>query len=110
MSGGTQRRFEENGKLMSDSKIKRAAEIQNSIRQILFHEWDPIGVNDNQNLSDEYDSYIAPVYKILAGSRSEEALIDYLFKTEHETIGCGCKDREMLRPVVRKLLTLDVKL
>jgi len=95
---------------MSDFKIKRAAEIQDSIRQILFSEWDPIGVNDNQNLSDEYDSYIAPVYRVLTGIRSEEALIDYLFKTEHETIGCGCTDREMLRPVARKLLTLDVKL
>ena len=95
---------------MSDFKSKKAVEIQNLIGRVLFKDWDPIGVNTNSNLSDEYNSYIAPVYRILVGNRSEEALIDYLFKTEHETIGCGSKDREMLRPVARKLLALDVKL
>jgi hypothetical protein len=67
-------------------------------------------VNNNLNLSDEYDSYIAPVYRILSGNRSEEDLIDYLFKTTNEIIGLDCKDREILRPVARKLLTLDIKL
>jgi hypothetical protein len=95
---------------MSDSKSKKAIEIQNLIGRVLFEDWDPIGVNNNPNLSDEYDSYIAPVYKILSGSRSEDELIDYLFKTTNETIGLDCKDREMLRPVAQKLLTLDVKL
>jgi len=95
---------------MSDPKSKKAIEIQNLIGRVLFEDWDPIGVNSNPNLSDEYDSYIAPVYRILSGNRSEEELIDYLFKTTNETIGLDCKDREMLRPVARKLLILDVKL
>ena len=95
---------------MSDSKSKKGIEIQNSIGRILFEDWDPIGVNDNPNLADEYDRYIAPVYRILTGSRSEEELMDFLFNTENDAMGCGCKDREMLRPVARRLLTLDVKL
>jgi len=94
---------------MADPRDKRATEIQDSIRQILFREWDPIGLCD-YGPKDEYDSYIAPVYRILAGSRSEDDLIDFLHRTESETIGMPGGRRETLYQVARKLLTLDVRL
>jgi len=59
---------------------------------------------------DEYDSYIGPVYRILSGSRSEQELIDFLFRTERDTIGVSCESPEQLRPVARRLLDLDVSL
>src|SRR5437773_9776236 len=62
---------------MSESREKRAAEIQDAIRQILYRDWDPIGVSGAAP-DDEYDSYIGGVYRILASSRSEEALIQFL--------------------------------
>ena len=95
---------------MASLKTKRAAEIQNRIRQVLFRDWDPIGVNANVNLQDEYDAYIAPVYRILAGSRSEQELVDCLFKLEGESIGVQCNSPERLRRIARKLLELDVTL
>ena len=95
---------------MERSREQRAAKIQDSIRQVLFRDWDPIGVNDNPQLVDEYDSYIAPVYRILSGSRSEDDLIECLYRTEHDQIGTGCESLEQLRPVARKLLALDVTL
>ncbi len=96
---------------MTDSRDKRAAEIQDSIRQILYRDWNPIGFADLPG--DEYDSYIAPVYRILAGSRSEQELIEFLFRTARDTIGVACETPEhleQLRPVARRLLELDVKL
>jgi hypothetical protein len=97
---------------MPDSRDKRAAEIQDSIRQILYHEWDPIGVAGAAP-ADEYDSYIAPVYRILAGSRSEQELVEFLFRTARDTIGMA-RDTdehfELQRPVARRLLELDVRL
>ncbi len=95
--------------LMADARDKRAAEIQDSIRQILRHDWNPIGF-DEVLPEDEYDSYIAPVYRILAGSRSEQELIEFLFRTERDTIGVPCESPEQLRPVARRLLELDVSL
>jgi hypothetical protein len=86
---------------MEKQKQQRAAEIQNSIRQILFREWDPIGVSDNPKLSDEYDAYIAPVYRILVGKRSEEDLIAFLQKTERDQIGLESASAEQLRAVAR---------
>jgi len=67
-------------------------------------------VNENPNLVDEYDSYIAGVYRILAGSRSEEELAEFLYTTEREVIGLSVESLEKLRPVARKLLALDVTL
>ena len=94
---------------MTDSREKRAAEIQESIRRILRHDWNPIGFGDVLP-EDEYDSYIAPVYRILAGSRSEQELIECLFRLEGDIVGTQCASPEQLRPVARRLLELDVRL
>ena len=94
---------------VSDSRSQRAAEIQDSIRQILRRDWDPIGLGDLLP-EDEYDSYIAPVYRILAGSRSERELVDFLFGTERDTTDTSSDSAEQLQPVARRLLELDVRL
>jgi hypothetical protein len=96
---------------MTESREKRAEEIQGSIRVILRHEWKPIGISDLPE--DEYDSYIAPVYRILSGSRSEQELVEFLFRTARDTIGVACETDEhfeQMRPVARRLLELDVRL
>lgn len=97
---------------MTDSQDKKAVKIQDSIRQILYQEWDPIGVAGSAP-EDEYDSYIGPVYRILSGSRSEQELVEYLFRTARDTIGVACvtaEHMEQMRPVARRLLELDVRL
>ena len=94
---------------MTDLRETRAAKIQDSIRQILYHDWDPIGVSGTAP-KDEYDGYIAPVYRILSGSRSEQELIECLFHIERDVIGMPCESPEQLRPVARRLLELDVRL
>jgi hypothetical protein len=93
---------------MTDSRATRAAKIQASIRQVLYRDWNPIGVGSLPE--DEYDSCIAPVYRILAGSRSEQELVDLLYRIERDSIGTPCRSPEMLRPIARKLLELDVRL
>src|SRR4051794_31652361 len=37
--------------------MARANRLYQAIREVLFREWDPIGVNDNPLCEDEYDSY-----------------------------------------------------
>ena len=94
---------------MADSREKRAAEIQDAIRQILYHDWDPIGVC-GAGPDDEYDSYIGGVYRILASSRSEEALIQFLAGTAKDLLESQMPASERLRSVAQKLLALDVQL
>ena len=94
---------------MSDPRAKSAAKIQGSIRQILYHDWNPIGFAGSLP-ENEYDSYIAPVYRILAGSRSEQELIECLSRLEGDIVGTQCASPEQLRPVARQLLKLEVRL
>ena len=98
---------------MDDARRNRAREIQDAIRAILFHEWDPIGVRD-ATPADEYDSSIGGVYRLLTSSRSEDELTAYLAKAETEDMGLGHPPREdawreHLRRVAQKLLAPDVK-
>jgi len=94
---------------MVDSRDRRAEDIQDSIRQILYRDWDPIGVCD-VGPECEYDSYIGAVYRILATSRSEEALIDFLSKIESDLMSFDSASQGRLRRLVQKLLALNVKL
>jgi hypothetical protein len=94
---------------MSEFREKRAADIQDAIRQILYREWDPIGVCGAAP-EDEYDSYIGGVYRILATSRSEEALIQFLAGAAGNLVGSQESAPDDLRSVARKLMALDVRL
>lgn len=102
-------------KLMQSDSVKksrpsRAIEIYDSVRQILLRDWDPIGVCGEPNASDEYDAYIAPIYRILVGTRSEFELIECLRRIERDEIGLSPGKPESLKLVAENLLALDVKL
>ncbi|MGD9561874.1 MAG: hypothetical protein AB7F88_06615 [Pyrinomonadaceae bacterium] len=88
----------------------RALAIYDSIRQVLTDEWDPIGIANERDIGDEYDAYIAPVYRILVGTRSENDLTECLSRIERELIGTGPANAEQLIPLARRLLKLAVNL
>ena len=90
-------------------KTKRVIEIQDSIRKVLFNKWEPIGVNDNSNLIAEYNVYIAPIYRILVESRSEDEIINSLSSAERDIVGESCSSSEELRTITKELLTLNIK-
>jgi hypothetical protein len=94
---------------MPDSRQRRVKEVENAIRGILLHEWDPIGTAGIWPDS-EYKPYVAKVFRILAGNRSEQELVEFLYRTGRDAIGLYDKSREQLRPVARRLLEIDVKL
>ena len=94
---------------MSEPREKRAAEIQDAVRQILYRDWDPIEVCGAAP-EDEYDSYIGGVYRILTTSRSEEALVQFLAGAVENLVSSQESAQDGLRSVARKLLALDVRL
>jgi hypothetical protein len=89
---------------------KRWREIEDSIRQVLLRDWDPIGVGDAKGARDEYNGYIQPIYWMLMKSRSEDEIAKYLRTTK-------TKDMRMFdwfggrhhRKIAQKLLALDVR-
>ena len=93
---------------MGDSEVQRLAEICEAIHTVLYSDWNPSGVS-GFGPDDKWNEYNEAVYRILATSRSEEALIDYLRK-ETEEFGTGVAPREHFRPIAQKLLAVDVGL
>jgi hypothetical protein len=89
---------------------KQALKIFDSIRQVLIRDWDPIGIGDETAITDEYDAYIAPVYRILAGSRADDDLIACLRRIERDELGIDRSDPDRLKSVVKELFALDVHL
>jgi hypothetical protein len=97
---------------MTNSTDMIPAEIEEAIRKILFQDWDALNMADT-GLVNEYDDYIAPVYLILIGSRSEDEITKYLFVVARDEMGVAsdtAEHFELCRPAARKLLELDVRL
>lgn len=57
-----------------------------SIRRILLQDWDPMGVGDNPNLTDEYDAFIPTIYKMLNSNCTYDQLTAYLKSIEENDV------------------------
>jgi hypothetical protein len=91
------------------SQSGRAREVQEQIRQILLHDWDPIGIQDEPSAQDEYDSYVGGVYRLLADGASARTVAEHLARIEGERMGLpSSADRRV--PVATKLCGLNVRI
>lgn len=89
----------------------RAAIINEAIRQVLVHHWDPIGVMDDPEWPrDEYDSYIGEIYRYLARGESTEFIARHLCFIEEKLMGLGRLPESARLPVAQKLKAIDVSL
>jgi hypothetical protein len=92
------------------SKLKRAQEIQVAIGQILLQEWDPIGIREEPEAQDEYESYVGGVYRLLAEGASPETVAEHLYLIEAEQMGYTQAKPVDLLPIAQRLCALDVRL
>jgi hypothetical protein len=88
----------------------RARAIQEGIRLVLLHDWDPLGVADEPSAQDEYDSYVGGVYRLLASGASAQEIADHLWEIETDVMGISRPDPTVLLPVAEKLIALDIPL
>ena len=95
-------------KSMKTTRNDRAMEIQDAIREVLYRDWDPIGVYGNAP-EDEYDSYIGGIYRLLSSAPSRETVAQTLVKIEKECMGYDQAREEPLLPVADKLLAIDIQ-
>ncbi len=91
-------------------RSEKVKEIQETIRQVLLHEWDPIDISDIPEAQDEYDSYVGGIYRLLASGASEYQVIGRLYNIETVSMGFSPGNREGLKDVAEKLVKLNVSL
>jgi hypothetical protein len=77
-----------------------------SVEEVLFREWDPIGVNGNQQCRDEYDSYAPTICRLLQDGVDEYKLAAHLNELERVSMGLTVIDEELNRKVANRLLAL----
>ena len=89
----------------------RAEEIAAAIRQVLVHDWDPIGVMDDPDWPrDEYDSYVGEIHGFLERGESIEFIARHLCFVEEKQMRLGAAPISARMSVAQKLKAINVKL
>jgi hypothetical protein len=52
--------------------------IRAAIRRVFLEVWDPIGIQDEPNAQDEYDSYVGRAFELLTANAKDAELAKYL--------------------------------
>jgi len=88
-----------------NSHLHDAQFLQQKIKNVLLKEWDPIGIGDSPEAQDEYDAYIAFVYKLIIQRKPEHEIFDYLWWAETDCMGL-IGDKQKTLAIVHKLCKL----
>ena len=57
------------------------------MQEVLFRQWDPIGVNGNELCRDEYDSYAPTICRWLREGTDEHKLACHLSRLQRDSMG-----------------------
>jgi hypothetical protein len=87
------------------SKVK-GKELWQAVKEILFREWDPIGINSNPSLSDEYDSYANGIVRLLQAEADEYKIAEHLRSLQRVSMGLSSTNEERDRRIARRLISL----
>jgi len=69
-----------------DARARRGREIYDKIGRILYEDWDPLSLRGVAP-TDEYDSYVGGVYRLLASGATGEQVAQYLAELERGPLG-----------------------
>jgi hypothetical protein len=65
------------------------------IRDLLMQEWDPIGIADLPEASDEYDAYIPKIISLLKSNITVEEMQKHLFWLEESQMGLTASEERV---------------
>ena len=57
------------------------------VDEILWEDWDPIGISGSENARDEYYGYLPGVFRLALDGATDEAIADRLHLIERENMG-----------------------
>ncbi len=92
------------------NKLSKIRRVQREIKQILFEDWDPIGIKEFTNARDEYDSYVAGVYRLVAAGAGAHPIAQHLLQIEKDRMSLSGQPLLVLERVAQKLAALHVNL
>ena len=72
-------------------------ELYNRIDEILWEDWDPIGVNDVPEARDEYSSYLPHIFRLALEGADRERIANSLVATIETNIGLTANKEHNLK-------------
>ena len=84
--------------------MRRDERVRYVVHDILFREWDPIGVNENERISDEYDSYVPKIAQTLDDGTDARQLADHLNNLRRIAMGMSHTDAETDFHIAQRLV------
>ncbi|SIT35482.1 conserved hypothetical protein [Paraburkholderia ribeironis] len=79
--------------------------LQDAVKEVLLHEWDPIGLEGEDTAKDEYDAYVTRICALIVQGQSVEEVIKCLLWAETEQMGLQA-EVERARRVAGRLVQL----
>lgn len=80
--------------------------LDQHIKKILLHDWDPIGVGQYPEADDEYDAYIPHIRQMIVCGKHAKEICDYLLWLENEQVGLHAATRRRTVEISEKLSRL----
>src|SRR5579859_7175141 len=82
--------------------------IAKEIRRALLDVWDPIGIRNEPNAQDEYDSYLGRVFRILTTGATDVQIADWLLRQADENMCLAGVTKEAMYLTVYALRKIKV--
>ena len=79
--------FINNKKFKGDVYAAKKFLIYRKIDEILWYDWDPIGVNSTTDTRNEYQGYVPEIVRLKQNGMSKREIALHLFKIETERMG-----------------------
>ncbi|MBE9597881.1 hypothetical protein [Pedobacter sp. MC2016-24] len=99
--------FSRNKNLKTDLSKAREILLYQQIDDILWYDWDPIGINDMAP-SDEYQSYTPQIFGLVKSNTDRMFIAKTLFKIETYNMGLAGNIEKCLR-IADKILAIDME-
>lgn len=88
---------------MRKSMTNEQKQLYKRIDEILWNDWDPIGVNDMENVRDEYQSYTPHIFSLTIHGADKTKIAEHLYKIE--TINMGLSgNMQQCEKIAQKIL------
>ena len=84
--------------------------LRDAIGAVLLRDWDPIGINDEPNAADEYESYVAGVQGLVVSGASVHEIAQHLGMLEENQMGLERRTHADLMGVARTLKAIPARL
>ncbi len=84
---------------------KEDVSLYKTIDEILWFDWDPIGVNDNEEIRDEYQGYTPQVFKLKKDGADLNKIAKHLYQLETVSMGMN-GNLEQCKEIAEKIINL----